>query len=98
MIVTSTEDLPARVKEITAGKGAELIFDPVAGKTLPTLPEAVAWGGNIILYGALGGVEVPYPLLAGFARNFGLRTYMVYSFCGLPSLGLPRNEAAFARA
>jgi hypothetical protein len=38
---------------------------------------------------------VPYPLLAGFARNFGLRTYMV---CGLPTLGLPRNEAAFGRA
>jgi NADPH:quinone reductase-like Zn-dependent oxidoreductase len=90
--------LVARVKEITAGKGAELIFDPVAGKTLPTLAEAVAWGGNIILYGALGGVDVPYPLLTAFARNFGLRTYIVYNFCGLPTLGLPRNEAAFGRA
>jgi NADPH:quinone reductase-like Zn-dependent oxidoreductase len=98
VIVTSTEDLPGRVKAITGGKGAELIFDPVAGKSLPTLAEAVAWGGNIILYGALGGVDVPYPLFAGFARNFGLRTYMVYSFCGLPSIGLSRNAAAFDRA
>ena len=98
VIVTSTEDLPARVKEITAGKGAELIFDPVAGKTLSTLAEAVAWGGNIILYGALGGLDVPYPISAGFVRNFGLRTYLVYNFCGLPTLGLPRNEAAFSRA
>jgi NADPH2:quinone reductase len=98
VIVTSTEDLPVRVKEFTAGKGAELIFDPVAGKTLPTLAEAVAWGGNIILYGALGGVDVPYPILAGFARNFVLRTFLVYSFCGLPTLGLPRNQAAFGGA
>jgi len=98
VIVTSAEDLPARVKEITGGKGAELIFDPVAGKTLPTLADAVAWGGNIILYGALGGVEVTYPLLTGFARNFGLHTYLVYNFCGLPTLGLLRNKAAFDRA
>ncbi len=98
VIVTSTEDLQARVKEITAGKGAELIFDPVAGKTLPALAEAVAWGGNIILYGGLGGHDVPYPLPAGFARNFALRTYMLYNFCGLPTLGLPRVEAAFSRA
>jgi NADPH2:quinone reductase len=98
VIVTTTEDLPARVKEITGGKGAELIFDPVAGKTLPTLAEAVAWGGTIILYGALGGPDVPYPILTGFARNFGLHTFLVYNFSGLPTLGLRRNEPAFARA
>jgi NADPH:quinone reductase-like Zn-dependent oxidoreductase len=98
VIITSSGDLPARVKEITGGKGAELIFDPIAGKTLPTLAEAVAWDGNIILYGSLAGVDVPYPLFAGFARNFGLRTYMVYNFCGMPTLGLPRNQAAFGRA
>ena len=98
VIVTQDEDLVARVKQITGGKGADLIFDPVAGDTLPTLAEAVAWGGQIILYGALGGTNTSYPLWTGFARNFTLRTYMVYNFCGLPNLGLPRNEEAFSRA
>jgi NADPH:quinone reductase len=98
VIVTSKEDLVSRVKEITGGRGADLIFDPIAGDTLPTLAEAVAWGGQIILYGALGGTNVPYPLFAAFARNFTLRSYIVYSFCGLETLGLPRNEEAFARA
>ena len=98
VIVTGSEDLVARLKEITGGRGTELIFDPVAGKSLPTLAEAVAWGGNIILYGALEGADVPYPLFTAFARNFALRTYMVYNFCGLASLGLPRNEDAFGRA
>src|SRR6516162_510889 len=98
VIVTSKEDLGSRVKEITGARGADLIFDPIAGDTLPTLAEAVAWDGQIILYGALGGTNVPYPLFAAFARNFTLRSYVVYSFCGLETLGLRRNEEAFARA
>jgi len=98
VIVTSKEDLGSRVKEITGGRGADLIFDPIAGDTLPALAEAVAWGGQIILYGALGGTNVPYPLFAAFARNFTLRSYIIYSFCGLEALGLRRNDEAFARA
>jgi NADPH:quinone reductase-like Zn-dependent oxidoreductase len=98
VIVSGEEDLVARVKEITGGKGADVIFDPVAGNTLPTLAEAVAWGGQIILYGALGGVETPYPLWTGFARNFSIRTYMIYNYCGLAPIGLPRNEEAYRRA
>jgi NADPH2:quinone reductase len=98
VILTGTEDLAARVKEITNGKGADLIFDPVAGKTLPVLADAVAWGGQIMLYGALGGTDTPYPLWAAFARNFSLRTYMIYNYCGLASIGLPRNQQAYQRA
>ena len=86
------------MKEITGGRGADLIFDPVAGRSLPTLAEAVAWGGNIVLYGALDGSDVPYPLFTAFVRNFALRTYMVYNFWGLGTVGLPRNEEAFDRA
>ena len=98
VIVASGENLVERVKAVTNGKGAGVIFDPIARDTLPMLAEAVAWGGQIILYGALNGANVPYPLFAGFLRNFTLRTYMVYNFCGLATLGLPRNEEAFARA
>jgi NADPH2:quinone reductase len=85
-------------REITGDKGADVIFDPVAGRSLPALAEAVGWGGQIILYGALGGAETPYPLATAFARNFSLRSYMIYNYCGLPDLGLPRNEEAFGRA
>jgi NADPH:quinone reductase len=98
VIITGGEDLVTRVKEITGGKGADVIFDPVAGNTLPALAEAVSWGGQIILYGALGGMETPYPLWTGFARNFSLRTYMIYNYCGLATIGLPRNEEACVRA
>ena len=92
VIVTGDEHLVERVKSATSGKGADLIFDPIAGDTLPTLAEGVAWGGQIILYGAVNGANVPYPLFTGFLRNFTLRTYMVYNFCGHAALGLPRTR------
>lgn len=98
VITTGGEDFLARVKEITGGKGADVIFDPIAGDTLPALAEAVAWGGQIILYGALEAAQTSYPLWTAFLRNFVLRTYMVYNFAGMPSLGLRRNEEAFSRA
>jgi NADPH:quinone reductase-like Zn-dependent oxidoreductase len=75
-----------------------VIFDPIAGNTLPTLAEAVAWGGQIILYGVLEGTQTPYPLWTAFLRNFALRTYMVYNYVGMPVLDLPRNQEAFSRA
>jgi NADPH:quinone reductase-like Zn-dependent oxidoreductase len=98
VVVAANGDLSTRVREITGGKGADVILDPIAGKTLPVLAEAVAWGGHIILYGALEDTETPYPLWSGFTRNFSLRTYMIYNYCGLATLGLPRNQEAFERA
>jgi NADPH:quinone reductase len=98
VIVTEKEDTVKRVKEITRGKGVDVIFDPIAGDTLPTLAEAVAWGGRIVLYGALGGTQVTYPLWTAFGRNFTLNTYIVYNYAGMPILGLPRDEEAFSRA
>src|ERR1700722_6656374 len=47
VIATEEEDLVSRVKEITAGKGARVIFDPVAGPFLETLAGAAARGGII---------------------------------------------------
>jgi len=97
VIVAGSDNLVFRVMEITSGKGANVIFDPVAGASLPALAESVAWGGQIVLYGALNAVDTPYPLLTAFARNFSLRAYLLYNYCGLPDLGIPRNEEAFQR-
>ena len=97
VIVTQEENIAERVMEITNGKGAELIYDPIAGSTLETLAPAAAIGGTILLYGFLDSSPTVYPLMTAFARNFLLRTYAVYSFIGAPGFGIPRNEEAFAR-
>jgi NADPH:quinone reductase-like Zn-dependent oxidoreductase len=53
VITTEEEDIVARVQEITGGKGARVIFDPVAGPFLEKLAEAAATGGIAFEYGAL---------------------------------------------
>jgi NADPH:quinone reductase-like Zn-dependent oxidoreductase len=62
VIATEEEDLVSRVKEITAGKGARIIFDPVAGPFLETLAGAAARSGIIFEYGLLSGKPTPFPV------------------------------------
>ena len=74
VIVTDEEDLVARVKEITGGKGARVVFDPVGGDYINTLAQATADGGTIFLYGMLSGKSTPFPMGA-FGRGIGMFGY-----------------------
>ena len=53
VIASETEDLAARVAEINGGRGARIVFDPVAGPLLEQLANIVAAEGLIIAYGWL---------------------------------------------
>jgi NADPH:quinone reductase-like Zn-dependent oxidoreductase len=75
VIATEEEDLVARVKEITAGKGARIIFDPIAGKGLETLALAAASGGTIFEYGALAMEPTPYPLFTALSKHLNIKGY-----------------------
>ncbi|MDE0061791.1 MAG: zinc-dependent alcohol dehydrogenase family protein [Gammaproteobacteria bacterium] len=50
---TSTEDYEARVLELTAGRGADFIFDPIGGPFVARHLDAVAQKGRVLLYGVL---------------------------------------------
>ena len=74
VIATQEEDLPARVKEITGGTMARVVFDPVGGDYMNVLGQATASGGVIFLYGMLSGTPTPFPL-ATFARGVAMYGY-----------------------
>lgn len=74
VIVTDEEDLVSRVKEITGGKGARLVFDPVGGDYINTLGQATASGGSIFLYGMLSGKPTPFPMTT-FGRKIAMYGY-----------------------
>jgi NADPH2:quinone reductase len=74
VIATQEEDLPARVREITGGKGARVVFDPVGGDYVNTLAQAVATEGTIYLYGMLSGQPTSYPM-AAFGKGIALTGY-----------------------
>ena len=75
VIATEEEDIAARVKEITGGKGARVIFDPVAGPLLDRLAEAAAIGGIVFEYGWLSGQPTPFPLLTALGKGLNVRGY-----------------------
>ncbi len=90
VIVTEEEDLVARVKAITAGKGARVVFDPVGGDYINTLAQATANGGTIFLYGLLSGQPTPFPL-ASFGRSIGMFGYSFTELSGTPEWETMKN-------
>jgi NADPH:quinone reductase-like Zn-dependent oxidoreductase len=78
VIVTDEEDLVARVNEITSGKGARIVFDPIGGKILESLAAATASKGIIFEYGALASEPTPYPLFTSLAKFLTIRGYTLF--------------------
>ena len=84
VIATDEEDLVARVNEITGGKGARLIFDPVGGPTFAKLAEAAAALGTLFLYGALSRDPTPLPLFAVLSKHLTIRGYTLFEINANP--------------
>ena len=84
VIATEEEDFVACVNEITGGKGARVIFDPVAGPFLEKLAEAAAAGGIIFQYGALSMQPTPLPLFAAIVKGLTFRGYTLFEIARNP--------------
>jgi NADPH:quinone reductase-like Zn-dependent oxidoreductase len=90
VIATQEEDLVAKVMEITGGRGARVVFDPVAGKGLEALAAATAASGMIFEYGALAAEPTPYPLFAALSKHLTIKGYTLFEVLV--------NPAEFAKA
>lgn len=58
----STEDLKARMKEITKGKGVDVVFDPVGDRLADPAFRSVGWEGRYLVIGFAGGDVPSIPL------------------------------------
>ncbi len=86
VIVTDEEKLAERVKEITDGKGARLVFDPIGGPIVAELAEAAAYQGIIFEYGALSGEKTPLPLFTALSKSLTFRGYTLFEINTVPEL------------
>jgi NADPH:quinone reductase-like Zn-dependent oxidoreductase len=85
VVVTDNEDLETQVKEITGGKGADLIFDPISGPFLGQLAQAAAPGGIIFEYGALSPEPARFPLFEAIGKGLTVRGYTLFEIVKDPN-------------
>src|SRR5579864_7610376 len=97
VIATEEEDFLARIKEITGGKGARVIFDPIAGKGVELLAQAAAYGGTIFEYGALSLEPTPFPLFTALSKALSVRGYTLREVFADPNLRAKAQQYVFDR-
>jgi len=65
----STEDMRARLKALTAGKGPNIIYDPVGGPYTEPALRSIAWRGRLLVIGFAAGdiptLKINLPLIKG---------------------------------
>lgn len=81
IINSRTDDLVARVKDITGGHGADAIFDGVGKATFDYDLEAVARKGTICVFGNASGPVPPVDVLKlGGTKNIKLCRPVVFAY------------------
>ena len=70
-IVNVTGGFRERVKEITGGRGADVIYDPVGGDVFDESTRCIAFDGRLLVVGFTSGriptISVNMPLIKGFS-------------------------------
>jgi NADPH:quinone reductase len=69
LIDYSKEDTRERVKAITGGHGADVIYDPVGGDAFDASLRSIAWGGRIIIIGFAAGRVSQIPANIVLVKN-----------------------------
>ena len=84
-VIAGEQDLEHEIKNLTDGKGADLIFDAVGGPNFSLLCKAAKTDGRLLLYGALNREPTVISPFDVFGRDLTIRGF------ALPSLAL--NDA-----
>src|SRR5258706_2105670 len=79
VIATEEQDMAREVVKITAGTGAQLVFDAVGGPSFEKLADATAAGGILIVYGRFSTDVTPLPLAQTLWKDLTIRGF------GLPA-------------
>jgi NADPH2:quinone reductase len=73
-----SDDLVARVKDLTGGKGVDRVIEVDLAANIAKLPALVADYGMIVVYGS-GARDVPVSFGASILGNIGYRFFIVYN-------------------
>jgi NADPH2:quinone reductase len=72
LIDYSREDIRAKVKEITGGPGADVVYDPVGGDAFDAALRSIAWEGRIVIIGFAAGRIPQIPANIALVKNISI--------------------------
>ena len=86
IILSSTEDVAARILALTDNKGADMIFDPVSGPPVAELCRAAAYQGRVFVYGRLNAEPTSFNVGLGLAKGLTMRGYSLFEVVNFPDV------------
>lgn len=86
VVVTDEEDMVVRIREITKNRGADILFDAIAGPMLSQLAKAAAYEATIFEYGALSLEPTQFPLMLSLEKCLSIRGYTLFQINRVPAL------------
>lgn len=72
LIDYSREDIREKVKEITGGRGADVVYDPVGGDAFDAALRSIAWEGRIVIIGFASGRIPQIPANIALVKNISI--------------------------
>lgn len=79
------DDLVARVRELTAARGADVVFDPIGGALTDAARRCVALEGRLLVVGFASG-EIPVvPVNHALLKNYSVVGFRTWPFRGDPA-------------
>jgi NADPH2:quinone reductase len=98
-IVNVTGGFRERVKEITGGKGADVIYDPVGGDVFDESTRCIAFGGRILSIGFTSGRLPTLPVNIALIKGFSVHGVRAGEFGRQnPEKGRENHEAIWKLA
>lgn len=97
--VNVTQGFRERVKEITGGKGADVIYDPVGGDIFDESTRCIAFGGRILSIGFTSGRLPVLPVNIALIKGFSVHGVRAGEYGRqFPQKGAENNEAIWKLA
>lgn len=88
-----TTDLRETVKALTAGKGADVIYDPVGGELFDQAVRCINWNGRLLVVGFASGAIPRFPVNLALLKGFSV-TGVFFSRFEQEQPGLARENMA----
>jgi len=87
-----TENFADKVMEVTEGKGADVIFDPVGGDVFDLSRKCISFGGRILVIGFAGGRIAEVPTNHILLKNYSVVGVGFGLFSKIMSMNVRQNH------